>query len=154
MNLQAKKLLTVFTLALILSGCTAAVNTRGNLVPDSKIAQIQPNISTQYDVNSILGPPTLTSPFETEKTWYYSGHQAETMGIFKHEITRQRTVRIDFDDTGVVTDIAELDPEEAQDINFSNRETATAGKEFTFLQQLVGNIGRFNAAGAAGESNR
>ncbi|MGM0421728.1 MAG: outer membrane protein assembly factor BamE [Pseudomonadota bacterium] len=149
MNLPAKRLITVFILAIMLGGCTAAVHTRGNLVPDSKLERIQPNVSTQYDVSSILGPPTVVAPFEQEKTWYYAGHQTETMGVFKHEVVESRLVQVDFDDTGVVSNIAELDPEDARDIDFSHRKTDTAGKEFTFLQQLVGNLGRFNAENAA-----
>jgi|AntRauTorcE11897_2_1112592.scaffolds.fasta_scaffold04850_2 outer membrane protein assembly factor BamE (lipoprotein component of BamABCDE complex) len=151
MNLLAKRLITVFVLAIMLGGCTAAVHTRGNLVPDSKLARIKPNVSTQYDVSSILGPPTLVSPFEQERIWYYAGHQTETMGVFKQETVKSRLVRVNFDETGMVTKIEELDPEVARDIDFSNRKTDTAGKEFTFLQQLVGNLGRFNTPGATNQ---
>lgn len=148
---KIKNVVATCALTLILSGCAADVNTRGNIVSDSKLGLLQPNVSTQVDVTQALGPPTLVSPFEEELTWYYTGQTSERLGVFKHEITEQRVVKIDFDSTGVVTQISELDPSTAQDVNFVNRTTPTAGKEYTILQQLIGNVGRFNGVGAVAD---
>lgn len=133
--------------ALLITGCTPYVTTRGNLVQQTKLDRIQPNVTSQYDVTELLGPPTMVSPFEEEKTWYYAGHKSQKMGIFKDEVTERRVVSISFDDMGGVTNIRELDPENVQDVEFVERKTPTAGKEFTFLQQFIGNIGRFNTGG-------
>lgn len=130
-------------------GCTPTVNTRGNLIPDSKLQKVQPNISTQYDVTNLFGPPTIETPFDdgTGTTWYYAGHTSERLGVFKHEITERKLVQVDFDQNGVMTGMRTLDPALAKDIDMINRETPTAGREYTILQQFVGNIGRFNGVG-------
>lgn len=138
--------------ALLTASCTANVNTRGNLVSDSKLQKVQPNVTTQYDVSQAWGPPTFVAPFaeaDTGETWYYAGHTSERMGVFKYEIIERKLVQVDFDENGIVTDVQQLNPDMAQNVDFVNRETPTAGKEFTLLQQLVGNIGRFNGAGAS-----
>ena len=131
--------------------CTPTINTRGNLIPDSKLQKVQPNVSTQYDVSNLFGPPTIEAPFEDGRgsTWYYAGHTSERLGIFKNEITERKLVEINFDENGVMTSMNTLDPELAKKVDMINRETPTAGREYTILQQFVGNIGRFNGVGQA-----
>ena len=118
-------------------------------MPDSKLQQVQPNVTTQFDINNLFGPPTIEAPFDDNRgtTWYYAGHTSERLGIYKYEITERKLVEVNFDENGVVTGLRTLDPAQAQDIDFANRETPTAGREFTILQQFVGNIGRFNGVG-------
>lgn len=137
---------------IFLTGCTPARNTHGNLVSDVRYNQVQPYATTRYELRQIWGPPTAVAPFTGGDTWYYIGQKSEVMGIFKEEITDRRVIRVDFDAAGTVTQIAELDPGAGQDIDPVGRQTPTAGKEFTILQQLVGNLGRFNKAkdGTAG----
>ncbi len=137
---------------ILTSACTPSVNTRGNIVSDSKLQQVQPNVTTQYDVTQAWGPPTFVAPFNKQdlgETWYYAGHTSERMGVFKYEITERKLVQVDFDENGVLTDVQQLNPDMAQNVDFVDRETPTAGKEFTVLQQLVGNIGRFNGVGGS-----
>ncbi len=151
--MSLKTVLSVVCVATALSACTADVRTRGNIVPDSKISQVKPNVTTQYDIVRLFGPPTLRAPFEEDTVWYYTGHTTEQMGVFKNETVKQKVLRVDFDPAGVVTKVSALDPENAQDIDFVERTTPTAGKDFTIVQQLVGNIGRFNGAGGAARSD-
>ena len=136
--------------AIFLTGCTPARNTHGNLVSDVRYNQVHPYETTRYELRQIWGPPTAVAPFTGGDTWYYIGQKSEVMGIFKEEITDRRVIRVDFDTAGTVTQIAELDPGAGQDIDPVNRRTPTAGREFTILQQLVGNLGRFNKARTAG----
>lgn len=133
-----------------LAGCTPARNTHGNLVSDIRYNQVRPYETTRYELRQIWGPPTAVAPFTGGDTWYYIGQKSEVMGIFKEEITDRRIIRVDFDDAGTVVQLAELDPEAGQEVDPVNRQTPTAGKEFTILQQLVGNLGRFNKSRTAG----
>lgn len=151
---KQKLLFSTFVIAgsLLISGCTPSINTRGNLVSNSKLQEVQPNVTTQYDVTESWGPPTFVAPFDeadSGETWYYAGHTSERMGIFKYEITERKLIQVDFDESGVVTDVQQLNPDLAQNVDFSDRKTPTAGREFTILQQFVGNIGRFNGVGTS-----
>jgi len=139
-----RNIIVIFLLVGAVSACSPTVATRGNLVSDNKIAQVKPYYATRYDVNAQWGPPTTIAPFD-DNTWYYIGARKETMGIFKEETAEQRIIRVKFDEYDTVIEIAELDPKNAQTVEMVERTTPTAGKEFTLLQQLIGNVGRFNS---------
>ena len=38
-----------------------------------------------------------------------------------------------------------LDPEQGREVDFVDRRTPTAGREFTAFEQFVGNLGKFNS---------
>jgi len=59
-------------------------------------------------------------------------------------------VAIHFDPSGVVEDVKVYGPDDARQVKLVDRTTPTAGKEITVLQQLLGNVGRFNTAPGAG----
>ena len=137
---------TLLISALCLLGCTPTVATRGNLVSETKFPQVQANKSTRADVLQFWGPPTTTSSFD-QNTWYYIGETTSQKGIFAPEVEKRRLIAVKFDpkDNNTVTEISDLDPKQARDIKLVDRTTPTAGKEYTVLQQFVGNIGKYNA---------
>lgn len=136
------------TVLMVQTSCAPTVDTRGNLISDTKLSQVRPNISSMADVETAWGPPTTVAPFN-DKVWYYIGAQTETNGIIRHEVVKRRIVRVVFDDTYTVTDIADLDTSDAKEIEFVERSTPTAGKEFTAFQQMIGNVGRFSKEGGS-----
>jgi len=127
--------------ALTLSACALTVATRGNLVDDTRLAQIQPGVTTRDDVAYLLGTPTTTSTFE-KNIWYYIGQRTEKSAFFDPEIVERRVVEITFDDQGVVREIEEIGLEDGQEIELVDRQTPTLGKQITFLEQMLGNFGR------------
>ena len=129
-----------------MTACTPIVETRGHMLSESKRAKIQPIISARADVSQEWGPPSAASILDPN-TWYYVGETTEQTALFAPEVTKRSLIRVRFDDNDIVTDITEIDPALAQDIKPIARKTATAGKEFTALQQFIGNLGKFNTAG-------
>ena len=61
----------------------------------------------------------------------------------------QNVVVVSFDDKGVLTNIHKLDKADALPVTVIARTTPSPGTEASFMQQLLGNIGRFNPAGIA-----
>jgi outer membrane protein assembly factor BamE (lipoprotein component of BamABCDE complex) len=49
-----------------------------------------------------------------------------------------------FDEQGILEEIGTLRGEDGQEVVLVSRETPTAGHELTLIEQIVGNIGRFN----------
>src|SRR3546814_13512823 len=90
--------------AVTLAGCAPTVATRGNLVEDTRLAQIQPGVSTRDDVAVILGTPTTVSTFE-DNIWYYIGQRTEKSAFWNPEIVDRRVLEVTFDDQGVVRTI-------------------------------------------------
>ena len=137
-------LMTGVAFSITVTACTPTVETRGNLIIQSKLADIQPDLSTRADVEQKWGPPTAIASFDN-KTWYYIGQQTETMGVFKPEVTARNIIAVHFNDMDTVTSVEQIDPNKGREISLVERKTPTAGKEFNFIQQLIGNVGRFNA---------
>ena len=130
---------------LALSACAPRLAVRGNLISQSGFQQVQVNVSTRADVVHYWGPPTTTSPFDLN-TWYYIGETTAQRGIFAPEVEKRRIVRVRFDSNNndTVVEVSDIDPKLAKEIDLVSRTTPTAGKEFTAMQQFVGNLGKFN----------
>lgn len=133
----------LLAITLFLAACAPTVETRGNLVSDTKFGEIVQGISTRDDVTRKWGPPTTVSPLDPN-TWYYIGETTAQSGVFEAEVTRRRMIRVRFDAADTAVEIADLDPKLARDIEPVDRKTPTAGKEFTAFQQFVSNLGKFN----------
>ena len=130
-------------LALALAACTGRVDTRGNLADPEVISQITPGESTRGTVEDLLGSPTTVATFN-DSTWYYIGRKTERFAFFEPEVLEQQVVAIHFDQAGTVTDVKIYGPDDAREVELVERTTPTAGRELTVLQQLFGNLGRFN----------
>jgi outer membrane protein assembly factor BamE (lipoprotein component of BamABCDE complex) len=140
---------TALALSMTLAGCAGRVDTRGNLADPEVVGQITPGQSTRGTVQDLLGSPTTVATFN-DRTWYYIGQKTEKLAFFQPEILEQEVVAIHFDPSGVVEDVKVYGPDDARQVKLVDRTTPTAGKEITVLQQLLGNVGRFNTAPGAG----
>ena len=97
----------------------------------------------------LLGSPSTIATFDDER-WYYVSQRREIRSFFQNDITNQDVVTIVFDDIGTVTEVAQLDLEQAVDVKPSTDQTRTLGNEIGIVEQLLGNIGRFGDPGQGG----
>ena len=134
---------TATILAAALAGCAGETYTRGNLVEDRDLAELAVGASTAQDVLAVLGTPTTVAAFD-DRTWYYIGQRTEHVSFFEPEIIDRRVVIVSFDEQGRLTAMDERTLEDGQEVEFVSRQTPTLGREMTFLEQMLGNIGRFN----------
>ncbi len=132
------------------AACSPIVATHGNLVETERLADIHEGTSNKNDVANALGTPTSTGTLDTD-TWYYIGQRTEKVAFFAPEITERKVVVFHFDDSGTLRKIDQLDLAAGEDIDFVSRTTPTAGKDLGFLEQMLGNVGRFSGnKGGAG----
>ena len=131
-------------LGVAVSACSPVVATRGNLTDPELVNQVKPGVSRRADVAALLGTPTSIGTFD-ENRWYYIGQRTEQTAFFQPEVAERRVVIVAFDDSGTVREVRELDMSNGQDIEMVERTTPTAGRELGFLEQIVGNVGRFSA---------
>jgi outer membrane protein assembly factor BamE (lipoprotein component of BamABCDE complex) len=139
--MSVKIILVSSAAALLLGACTPTKAVRGNMLEDYQIAAVKPG-STQTEVLQNLGSPTTVAPFD-DKVWYYMGQDTEKKGIFDAKVTHERIVEVTFDDQKNVKTIQEI-PNQREDIPYERRKTPTSGNEITVMQQLLGNLGKFN----------
>ncbi|WP_448203468.1 outer membrane protein assembly factor BamE [Azospirillum sp. sgz302134] len=131
-------------LGLAVSACSPTMATRGNLTDADRLAEIKAGQTRREDVAGILGTPTSVGTFDPN-VWYYIGQKTEKVAFFRPEVVERRVVIVHFDDAGVVSDVKQLDESNGQDIEIVDRTTPTAGRELGFLEQMLGNVGRFSA---------
>ncbi|MGE5515844.1 MAG: outer membrane protein assembly factor BamE [Bacteroidota bacterium] len=130
-------------LSLFAGACTPTVDLRGNLPSPESLAQIQPGKTTRDEVQTLLGTPSTTATFGGE-SWQYISARTETTAFFKPEVKERKVVSISFDRSGLVKDVLQRGLEDGVDVKAVERETPTAGKELSILEQLVGNVGKFS----------
>lgn len=142
--------LTVIALAsALLAGCAKDIDARGNLPPPEALAQLSVGEQTRQDVRGLLGTPATTAVFDDE-TWYYiSAHTTQYAFYPNHELDRT-VYAVSFDQRGILKDVRKLGLEDGQNVNIAGRETPTKGREFSLIEQLIGNLGRFSGAQGGG----
>lgn len=138
--------------SLSLSSCgwlMPAPQVRGNKVDTESLKELVPGTSTKADVTAVIGSPTAKDSFD-DNTWLYiSELTQQRIGRTLGEL-RQDVVVLNFDDKGVLKTVGKLDKDDALPVTVIARTTPSPGTEASFIQQLLGNIGRFNPAGAGG----
>jgi len=128
-------------LPLILAGCQPIVANRGNMLDEDRITQVKAGSSSKNDVFEALGSPSITSTFD-DNTWYYVGQRTEREAFFKPVITDRKIIAVQFDDTDHVKTVDRVGLEEAVEVEPLEETTPAVGREITFMEQLIGNIGR------------
>ena len=135
--------------ALLLGGCEAVYDTRGNQPDPDSVLQIQPGVDDRRQVAELLGSPSSVGTFNA-KIWYYISKRTKTISFFDPEILDQEVLQITFDNAGLVSDMRIYGLENARTITPDPNITPTSGKELTILQQIMGNIGRFSSGASKG----
>ncbi len=128
---------------LTVAACSPVTAKRGNMLETYQIEEVKAGQHTRTDVLNILGSPTTVSTFNP-RIWYYIGQETEKRGILDEAVVDEKVVAVAFGDDGLVEEIRELDNKRA-DIPVDRTKTPTHGNDLSFTQQLLGNIGRFNA---------
>ena len=134
-------LATMLVTALL--ACAPRIENRGNDIDLDKLVEIVPGKTNKSRVKTVLGSPSIRSDFG-EDTWMYVSGRTKALAFFKEELLNRKVVYISFLKTGVVDSIGTLSEKNGSKVELVNRETPTAGQRITLIQQLIGNIGRFN----------
>jgi outer membrane protein assembly factor BamE (lipoprotein component of BamABCDE complex) len=144
-------IVAVMLSAVILSACSADVAQRGNLPEHAKLAEIHPGSTTKAQVTKLLGSPSSVGVFN-DRSWYYISRKTEQTAFFKPDVLDQEVYVVSFNNAGIVDRIEHKTLKNGEAITPVARTTPAPGRELTFLEQILGNIGRFNSssAGTAG----
>jgi len=138
--------LVVFGAGAVMS-CAPSVEQRGNLPNPDKIAEIHAGSTTKDEVAKILGTPSSVSVFNNDKSWYYISRRTAQTAFFEPDVLDQQVYIVNFDDQGVVRAVDHRILEDGKEITPVARATPAPGRELSFLEQLIGNLGKFNGAG-------
>lgn len=127
-----------------LGGCTKDIDARGNLPTPLALEKLAPGEQTRQDVRNLLGSPATTSVFDNE-TWYYISSQTTQYAFYPVEELERTIYAVHFDQRGILNNVTKLDQRDGREIQIVSRETPTKGRELSLVEQLIGNLGRFNS---------
>ena len=140
-----------------LAGCgthdffTFPPQVRGNKVDPDALAQLVVGTSTRQDAVALLGSPTIKATFD-DNTWLYISEVTHPVIAGTQGVEDQHVYVLTFDDKGVLTGVEKRSQKDAQPVDVVSRTTPSPGTEASFMQQLLGNVGRFSTA-PVGPSN-
>ncbi len=149
---MAPLLISLLASSLLLGGChvfQAPVVARGNRIDPDALKELVPGTSSRVDVVSLIGSPTAKATFD-ENRWIYIGQETRIRIGRTPGVLSQDVVVLTFDDKGTLLDVKHLNQDDSRRIAMASGATPSPGSEASFLQQLLGNVGRFNAGGGGG----
>jgi outer membrane protein assembly factor BamE (lipoprotein component of BamABCDE complex) len=142
----------VFVAALAtLAGCGFPVNDRGNLPKTDLLAQIKPGVTDKNSVKALLGTPSSIAAFDGD-TWYYISKEERQIAFLKPEVMNQQVYVIQFDNKGIVSEVSHKGLDDAHAMTPNPDATPAPGREYTFLEQLIGNFGKFSGGSGGGNT--
>ena len=139
-------------LASLLGACSAiqaSPQVRGNRVDAAQLKDLVPGTSTRVDVTSLVGSPTAKAAFD-DNTWIYISEVTQPRVGRIQGVKSQDVVEMTFNDAGILRSIKHMNEADAKPVSVIARTTPSPGSESSFMQQLLGNVGRFSAAGLPG----
>jgi outer membrane protein assembly factor BamE (lipoprotein component of BamABCDE complex) len=125
---------------------------RGNRVDPERLDQLVVGTATRADALTVLGSPTAKASFD-DNTWLYISEMTKPVIAATNAVRSQAVVLLTFDTTGVLRKAEKKTMKDGYDVGMAAGATPSPGNETTFLQELLGNIGRFNAATGSSGAN-
>ncbi|HEX9933377.1 MAG TPA: outer membrane protein assembly factor BamE [Allosphingosinicella sp.] len=132
------------------AGCSSIRDHQGYVGDQQLIAAIQPGVDNRDSVERTLGRPSFVGQFD-QRDWYYVDRQTRQLA-FQHPSPSEQTVlRVRFDEQGNVERVERSGMELVANIDPSNEETPTLGRNRSFFEEIFGNIGS-TAPGQRGQT--
>jgi len=126
-----------------LAACSPTIQQEGNVPDPDQVVQINPGVDDKNRVTQLLGSPSSVSAFQ-DRTWYYISRRTEQTAFLDPEVVEQEVLAVSFDSKNIVQDMKVYGLENGRLVQMVDRSTPTHGNDLTFVQQLLGNLGRFN----------
>lgn len=136
---------------LLISACSPKVENRGYIKQTDWKDSVIVGKTNKQEILDKFGSPSSQSIFGDE-TWYYISSRKEAIAFMKPEMVEQEATSISFDTAGVVSGMNIHDQNDAKDVELVKRTTPTEGHSLSFLDQTLGNLGRFNKPSADGSA--
>jgi len=134
---------TGLTMAGLLS-CAPVIDNRGYVFDESLLPQLKVGTTTEADIITLMGSPYTASTLNGG-AYYYISSKFITEAYRAPRETERRVLAIFFDDEKKIRDLGFYTLEDGNIVTIVARTTETQGRELSFLQQIFGNLGRFES---------
>ena len=133
--------------SLVMSGllaCVPVVDNRGYVFDESLLPQLVVGTTSEADIITIMGSPSTVSTLNGG-AYYYISSRFITEAYRAPRETERRVLAIFLDEEKKIRDLGFYTLEDGNIVTIVARTTETQGRELTFLQQIFGNLGRFES---------
>jgi outer membrane protein assembly factor BamE (lipoprotein component of BamABCDE complex) len=129
-------------LIVLLTACTPQIDHHGYLAKPGAFDQVQKGMS-KSEVEAALGSPSTTASvnFQGDSYYYISSVTEQRAFLNPKEVERQ-VIAVRFDQKDQVASFGQYGLEDGRIVEVNTRETPSAGREFSILRQIFGNIGK------------
>ena len=131
--------------------CTPVYRNHGFIPPEEDLALVTVGEDTRDTVIAALGPPTSGGVLPGSDI-YYVASRFRLFGAFAPEEISREVLAISFDAADRVTNIERFGLQDGNVIVLSRRVTSDNVRDTTFIRQLLGSIGRFDAGTVFGDN--
>lgn len=129
------------------AGCAPRQDIQGAVLEQERMDQIIPGSVNDQQVRQIMGSPSATSAFSKDGSiWYYISRETETIAFLPPSVLDQKVFAVAFDENRQVVGVRHYGLKDGREIDFSSRITPTKGRDLSILQELFGNLGKFNTS--------
>lgn len=130
---------------LALGACSPLYRYHGYVPLPQDLAQIAVGVDTRDTVAEAVGPPT-TGGVLSDGGYYYVRSRFRHVAFLAPEEVDREVLAITFSDAGVVRNVARYGLEDGRVITLETRITEDNVPDRTFIQQLLRNLGNFDAS--------
>lgn len=152
MTITARRLRAVLAgcAILMIMGCTTLYRNHGYAPTDDQLAEVLVGVDTRATVSDVVGPPTAGG-VTNGGDFFYVQSRFRLLGPMRPREIEREVVAIRFDAEGVVSNVERFGLENGEVVALSRRVTESNVTDTTFIRQLFGSIGRFNAGDFLGD---
>jgi len=132
-------------LAAAVAACTPVLETRGYLPDEDALSHLEIGSMERADIAGLLGTPSTVDPF-ADDTWIYVTRKTQKYAFFSPTVLEQNVLVVRFGESGAVSEVNRYTLADGKLIDPVSRTTPSPGRELSLIEQLLGNVGKFNNA--------
>ena len=136
--------LLILAFVAVLAACAPVYRNHGYVPPDSDLAKVVVGQTSMDQLEGLIGRPSAQGLL-TGAGWYYVGSRWRNFGALPPQEVVREVVAISFAPSGVVSNIERFGQERGRVVVLSRRVTEGSVTEVSFIRQLLGNLGNFQA---------
>ena len=142
---QAKRIVIAVAAAAALAGCEETYTNHGFAPQVQDLAAVSAGSDTRGSVLRKLGRPSSISSFDSN-FWIYEASRVEKYAFYAPKVIERTVVAVNFDEQGLVSDVARYGVEDGQIVNLVTRLSQSKGARL-----VPGSFGRLGRSPILGQ---
>jgi outer membrane protein assembly factor BamE (lipoprotein component of BamABCDE complex) len=130
--------------SLAATACAPVTSYNGFQAREEKPQDVKVGVDTKSTLLSSLGSPSMKSTFDPN-VWFYVSQITDEYAYYKPRVRTRDVVRITFGADEKVTEVKHLTLGDGYLVAYDRRETPTRGRSLSWIEQVLGTIGRGGA---------